>query len=149
MGHKAVDTLPHQVIRQPLHILHAQAPAIGTGVLAHQPPLLFGGDLGGGGTQPGKAEVEKFAVADVGRGVTVCVWPSGCGTVGGIRINENCQCCDKDFEPIPGLYAAGADACNLYDDSYMFLLPGNSMGFAVNSGRIAGKEAAVSIRRRS
>ena len=68
--------------------------------------------------------------------------PGGYGTVGGIRINENCQCCDKEFEPIPGLYAAGADACNLYDDSYMFLLPGNSMGFAVNSGRIAGMEAA-------
>ena len=74
------------------------------------------------------------------------VRPSGYGTVGGIRINENCQCCDKDFEPIPGLYAAGADACNLYDDSYMFLLPGNSMGFAVNSGRIAGKEAAAYVR---
>lgn len=71
--------------------------------------------------------------------------PSGYGTVGGIRINENCECCDSDFEPIPGLYAAGADACNLYDDSYMFLLPGNSMGFAVNSGRIAGKEAAAYI----
>ena len=77
------------------------------------------------------------------------VRPSGYGTVGGIRINENCECCDKDFEPIPGLYAAGADACNLYDDSYMFLLPGNSMGFAVNSGRIAGKEAAAYICRRS
>ena len=38
--------------------------------------------------------------------------------------------------------SAGADACNLYDDSYMFLLPGNSMGFAVNSGRIAGMSAA-------
>ena len=68
--------------------------------------------------------------------------PGGYGTVGGIRINENCEACDKDFEPIPGLYAAGADACNLYDDSYMFLLPGNSMGFAVNSGRIAGMSAA-------
>lgn len=47
-----------------------------------------------------------------------------------------------DFYPIPGLYAAGADACNIYDDSYMFLLPGNSMGFAINSGRIAGMSAA-------
>lgn len=71
--------------------------------------------------------------------------PSGYGTVGGIRINENCECCDKEFEPVPGLYAVGADACNIYDDSYMFLLPGNSMGFAVNSGRIAGKEAAAYI----
>jgi fumarate reductase flavoprotein subunit len=68
--------------------------------------------------------------------------PGGYGTVGGIRINENCECCDSEFEPIPGLYAAGADACNIYDDSYMFLLPGNSMGFAVNTGRIAGMEAA-------
>lgn len=72
--------------------------------------------------------------------------PSGYGTVGGIRINENCECCDKEFAPVPGLYAVGADACNIYDDSYMFLLPGNSMGFAVNSGRIAGKEAAAYIR---
>ena len=73
--------------------------------------------------------------------------PAGYGTVGGIRINENCECCDKDFEPIPGLYAVGADACNIYDDSYMFLLPGNSMGFAVNTGRIAGMEAAAYIAR--
>ena len=49
---------------------------------------------------------------------------------------------DMDYDPIPGLYAAGADACNIYDDSYMFLLPGNSMGFAVNTGRIAGMQAA-------
>jgi len=67
--------------------------------------------------------------------------PGGYGTVGGIRINENCECCDSNFDKIPGLYAAGADACNIYDDSYMFLLPGNSMGFAVNTGRIAGMEA--------
>jgi fumarate reductase flavoprotein subunit len=68
--------------------------------------------------------------------------PGGYGTVGGIRINENCEACDAEFEPVPGLYAAGADACNIYDDSYMFLLPGNSMGFAVNTGRIAGMTAA-------
>jgi fumarate reductase flavoprotein subunit len=68
--------------------------------------------------------------------------PGGYGTVGGIRINENCEVCDDDYMPIPGLYAAGADACNIYDDSYIFLLPGNSMGFAVNTGRIAGMEAA-------
>ena len=73
------------------------------------------------------------------------IMPGGYGTVGGIRINENCEVCDSDFYPIPGLYAAGADACNLYDDSYMFLLPGNSMGWAVNSGRIAGMEAAALI----
>ncbi|MDO4622863.1 MAG: FAD-dependent oxidoreductase [Eubacteriales bacterium] len=71
--------------------------------------------------------------------------PGGYGTVGGIRINENCEVCDKEFEPIPGLYAVGADACNFYDDSYMFLLCGNSMGWAVNSGRIAGMQSAEYI----
>ena len=73
------------------------------------------------------------------------IYPGGYGTVGGIRINENCEVL-SNFKPIPGLYAAGADACNLYNDSYMFLLPGNSMGFAVNSGRIAGMEAADYVR---
>lgn len=70
------------------------------------------------------------------------ICPGGYGTVGGIRINENCEACGSDFEPVPGLYAAGADSCNIYDDSYMFLLPGNSMGYAVNTGRIAGMSAA-------
>ena len=74
------------------------------------------------------------------------IGPGAYGTVGGIRINENCEACDSDFYPIPGLYAAGADACNLYNDSYMFLLPGNSMGFAVNTGRIAGMEAAEYVK---
>lgn len=74
------------------------------------------------------------------------IHPGGYGTVGGIRINENCEACDKDFMPIRGLYAAGADACNIYDDSYMFLLPGNSMGFAVNTGRIAGMQAAEFVK---
>ena len=73
--------------------------------------------------------------------------PGGYGTVGGVRINENCEACDREFMPIPGLYCAGADACNIYDDSYMFLLPGNSMGFAVNSGRIAGMSAAEYIQK--
>lgn len=67
--------------------------------------------------------------------------PGGYGTVGGIRINENCEALNGSFTPIPGLYAAGADSCNIYDDSYMFLLPGNSMGYAVNTGRIAGMSA--------
>ncbi|MFV0362664.1 MAG: FAD-dependent oxidoreductase [Suipraeoptans sp.] len=71
--------------------------------------------------------------------------PGGYGTVGGIRINENCEALNAQFDTIPGLYAAGSDACNIYDDSYMFLLPGNSMGFAVNTGRIAGMSAVEYI----
>lgn len=69
------------------------------------------------------------------------VRPGGYGTVGGIRINENCEALNSDFSPVVGLYSAGADSCNIYNDSYMFLLPGNSMGYAVNTGRIAGMSA--------
>ncbi len=74
------------------------------------------------------------------------IHPGGYGTVGGVRINENCEACADDYLPIPGLYCAGADSCNIYDDSYMFLLPGNSMGYAVNTGRIAGMSAANYIK---
>ncbi|MDO4529989.1 MAG: FAD-binding dehydrogenase, partial [Lachnospiraceae bacterium] len=43
---------------------------------------------------------------------------------------------------IPGLYGAGTDVCSIYGDSYVFQLPGNTMGFALNSGRMAGESAA-------
>jgi fumarate reductase flavoprotein subunit len=64
------------------------------------------------------------------------------GTLGGVRVDPDMHALDKDWKPIPGLFVGGTDACNLYIDSYMFLLPGNTMGFAVNSGRIAGMSAA-------
>ena len=68
--------------------------------------------------------------------------PGAYGTLGGVKMNENCEVLDKDWNKLPGVYVAGTDACNIYDDSYMFLLPGNTMGFAVNTGRIAGMSAA-------
>jgi fumarate reductase flavoprotein subunit len=71
--------------------------------------------------------------------------PGAYGTLGGVLINENCETLDASYKPIPGLFVAGTDACNIYDDSYMFLLPGNTMGFAVNTGRIAGMSAAEFI----
>ena len=68
------------------------------------------------------------------------------GSRGGLNINERCQVLDADKEPIPGLYAAGTDANTIYGDSYMFLLPGNTMGYALNSGRMAGDNAAEYIK---
>ena len=50
---------------------------------------------------------------------------------------------DRGGRPIPGLYAAGTDACNIFGDSYCFYMPGNTMGFAVNSGRLAGYHAVA------
>jgi fumarate reductase flavoprotein subunit len=74
--------------------------------------------------------------------------PSGYGSLGGIKINHRTEVITKDHQVIPGLYAAGTDACSIYADSYVFVLPGNTMGFALNSGRIAGENAADYVRSR-
>ena len=71
---------------------------------------------------------------------------AGYGSLGGIKINHRTEVITEDFEPIPGLYAAGTDACSIYGDSYVFLLPGNTMGFALNSGRMAGENATDYIK---
>ncbi len=68
--------------------------------------------------------------------------PGGYGTLGGIKINDNCEVLDDNWNKIPGLYAAGTDTCTIYGDSYMFLLPGNTMGYCLNTGRFAGEAAA-------
>jgi len=68
--------------------------------------------------------------------------PGGYGTLGGIKINDNCEVLDDEWNKIPGLYAAGTDTCTIYGDSYMFLLPGNTMGYCLNTGRFAGEAAA-------
>lgn len=64
------------------------------------------------------------------------------GTVGGVRINKYCEVLDNNLNPIEGLYSAGSDANTIYGDSYNFTLPGNTMGFAVNTGRMAGESVA-------
>ena len=67
------------------------------------------------------------------------------GSVGGILINHKTEVMDQDSIVIPGLYAVGTDAYNIYGESYPFILSGNTMGFCLNSGRIAGENAASSI----
>jgi fumarate reductase flavoprotein subunit len=64
------------------------------------------------------------------------------GTMGGIKINHHAEVLDKKENVIPGLYAAGFDAGGMYGDSYpITVASGGSVGFAFNSGRIAGKSA--------
>lgn len=69
--------------------------------------------------------------------------PGGYGTLGGIKINHRTEVVTEEQDTIPGLYAAGTDANSVFADSYIFILPGNTMGFAINSGRIAGENAGV------
>jgi fumarate reductase flavoprotein subunit len=66
-------------------------------------------------------------------------------TLGGIKINERMEVLDKQDEPIPGLYAAGVVAGGWESETYCDKLSGHTSGFALNSGRIAGENAAMPI----
>jgi fumarate reductase flavoprotein subunit len=65
-----------------------------------------------------------------------------CDAYGGIKINEHMEALDKDDLPIPGLFAAGSTAGCWESESYCYRLTGHLVGFALNSGRIAGENAA-------
>jgi fumarate reductase flavoprotein subunit len=62
------------------------------------------------------------------------------GTLGGIKINHKTEVVDKKDKVIPGLYAGGYDAGGMWGDSYPInVASGASSAFALNCGRIAGK----------
>jgi fumarate reductase flavoprotein subunit len=73
-------------------------------------------------------------------------FPSGYGTMGGIKINYKTEVLNKDLNPIPGLYAVGDVSSAIHGDTYCEILSGHGMGFALNSGRIAGENAAKFIK---
>jgi fumarate reductase flavoprotein subunit len=64
-------------------------------------------------------------------------------TMGGIKVNERMEVQDHQYKSIPGLYAAGIIADGWTGRVYCGELPGTSLGFTVNSGRIAGESAAA------
>jgi fumarate reductase flavoprotein subunit len=66
-------------------------------------------------------------------------------STGGIKINYKTEVLSKDFDVIPGLYAAGADANAMYTHSYT-PLAGSHMGFAITSGRMAAENALEYIK---
>ena len=66
----------------------------------------------------------------------------GYSTLGGIKIDSQFRVLDEGGKAIEGLYAAGSDVCNLYNGTYLYYFAGNSMGFALNSGRLAAEHAA-------
>ncbi len=59
------------------------------------------------------------------------------GTLGGISINHRTEVLDENGQVIPGLYAVGTDSCAIFGDTYPFTLGGNTMGYCLNTGRIA------------
>jgi fumarate reductase flavoprotein subunit len=64
-----------------------------------------------------------------------------CDAYGGIKINENMEALDSGDNPIPGLFAAGSTTGCWESESYCYRLTGHLVGFALNSGRIAGENA--------
>lgn len=67
------------------------------------------------------------------------------GTVGGVKVDEHLQVIDGDYEPIPGLYAAGTGAGGYYNGLGYPPYEGLACGFAWTSGRIAGESAAAYV----
>lgn len=69
--------------------------------------------------------------------------PIAVDTAGPIRVTEKMEVVDKEWDPIPGLFAAGSTTAgwqsNDYCGQFMF---GGALSYAVNSGRIAGRSAA-------
>jgi fumarate reductase flavoprotein subunit len=69
-------------------------------------------------------------------------YPGFLNTIGGIKINHRMEVLDRDYNSIPGLYAGGNDTGGWESDTYNVELAGAALGFAINSGRIAGENAA-------
>ena len=63
-------------------------------------------------------------------------------THGGIKTNHRMEALDINEKVIPGLYASGTEIAGTSANTYNIFLSGHSFGFAINSGRIAGEEAA-------
>jgi fumarate reductase flavoprotein subunit len=73
---------------------------------------------------------------------------SNLGTLGGVRVNEKLQATDANLKPIPGLYMAGNDAAGFYGNITSYPpYEGLATGFAWNSGRIAGENAALEVKK--
>ena len=62
-------------------------------------------------------------------------------TLGGIIVNEHMEVLNSEDEVIPGAFVAGVLADGIQGQTYCNDLGGFAMGFAVNSGRIAGENA--------
>ncbi|WP_213991692.1 FAD-dependent oxidoreductase [Sodalis sp. dw_96] len=66
-------------------------------------------------------------------------------SIGGVRVNAKLQVTDINAKPIPGLYAVGNVAAGFYSGPGYPPYEGLANGFALNSGRIAGENAAETV----
>jgi fumarate reductase flavoprotein subunit len=67
-----------------------------------------------------------------------------CGeTMGGIKVNERMEVQDRSGKLIPGLFAAGVITDGWMPQTYCTEMFGSACSYAINSGRIAGENAAA------
>ena len=67
--------------------------------------------------------------------------PMSLGAIGGVLVNSNLQVIKEDGTVITGLFSAGNDVAEFYNNSYP-LIEGVSLGSAFNGGRMIGEQAA-------
>ena len=67
-------------------------------------------------------------------------------THGGIRVDSQFRALDKKHLPLKNLYIAGVDFGGADADVYNVEMSGHGFGFALNSGRMAGENAARELR---
>ncbi len=70
---------------------------------------------------------------------------SAWGTLGGVKVDDKLRVMNADFEPIPGLYAAGVDAGSLFTTPY-YGNEGAAFGLSLGSGTVAGKEMSEYVK---
>jgi hypothetical protein len=64
--------------------------------------------------------------------------------LGGLRTNGDCQVCDENDEPLPGLYNVGTMVGDLYSGSYDFTFSGHNYGMScITFGYLTGKYIAA------
>lgn len=69
-------------------------------------------------------------------------------THGGIRVDEQFRALDKEHLPMKNLFVAGVDFGGADADVYNVEMSGHGFGFALNSGRMAGENAARELRQK-
>ena len=70
------------------------------------------------------------------------VGPGLLGICGGIHISDNFEALNADGEPIPGLYAIGNCAGDIYAYDYPINIQGNSHGRCLVEGKCLGEQLA-------
>ena len=80
----------------------------------------------------GNAAAEGFGANKRTMGVSLV-------TLTGLETNGDLQVVNQNYEPIPGLYAAGNTLGGRYGLQYTTPFAGNSIGMAMTHGRVAGK----------